>query len=148
MNNSFFARKFVVQGIFIAIALVIIARLFYIQIIDKTYLLSANNNVLRKVIVYPARGVVFDRNGKVLVQNEPVYDLMVTPREAKDIDTALLCQLIDIDKAGFIRRMDKARAHSPYRASIFENQYFIIFMTFSMSGKSNPQKKTHYFNGF
>jgi len=141
MNNSFFARKFVVQGIFIAIALVIIARLFYIQIIDKTYLLSANNNVLRKVIVYPARGVVFDRNGKVLVQNEPVYDLMVTPREAKDIDTALLCQLIDIDKAGFIRRMDKARAHSPYRASIFEKQL-------SSTTYAQLQEQLYKFRGF
>lgn len=98
------------------------ARLFYIQIIDKSYLLSANNNVLRKVVVYPARGVVFDRNGKVLVQNEPVYDLMVIPQEAKEIDTALLCQLIDIPVEGFKKRMDKARAHSPYRASPFEKQ--------------------------
>ncbi|MFD2905157.1 penicillin-binding protein 2 [Sphingobacterium anhuiense] len=120
--NSFFARKFVIQGIIISIALLIIARLFYLQIIDDSYIHSANSNVMRKVIVYPARGVILDRKGQVLVQNEPVYDLMVTPREAKDIDTALLCQLIEIDKEGFIKRMDKARAHSPYRASIFEKQ--------------------------
>ena len=120
--NSFFARKFVIQGIFIAVAAIIAIRLFYIQIIDDSYLLSANNNVLRKVVVYPARGVIYDRNGKVLVQNEPVYDLLVTPREAVEIDTALLCQLIDIDKEGFESRMNKARAHSPYRASIFEKQ--------------------------
>jgi len=70
MNNSFFNRKFVIQGIFITIALVIVARLFYLQIIDDRYLLSANNNVMRKVIVYPARGVILDRDGQVLVQNE------------------------------------------------------------------------------
>src|SRR5690606_28961891 len=115
--NSFFARRYVIQGIFIVIALIIVARLFYIQIIDKSYLLSANNNVLRKVVIYPARGVIFDRNGQVLVQNEPVYDLLVTPREVKDIDTALLCQIIDIDMQGFVNRMEKARNHSPYRAS-------------------------------
>ena len=120
--NSFFARKYVIQGIFIAVTLIIIARLFYIQIIDDSYLLSANNNVLRKVVVYPARGVIFDRNGKVLVQNEPVYDLLVTPVEVKDIDTALLCDLIDIDVKGYESRMKKARSHSPYRASIFEKQ--------------------------
>src|SRR5690606_6746656 len=120
--NSFFARRYVIQGIFIVIALIIVARLFYIQIIDKSYLLSANNNVLRKVVIYPARGVIFDRNGQVLVQNEPVYDLLVTPREVKDIDTALLCQIIDIDMQGFVNRMEKARNHSPYRASIFEKQ--------------------------
>ncbi len=122
MINSFFARKYVIQGIFIAIAIIIIARLFYIQIIDKSYIWAANDNVMRKIIVYPARGVIFDRNGKVLVQNEPVYDLLVTPREAKDIDTALLCQLIDIDIEGFKKRMEKARSHSPYRASVFEKQ--------------------------
>ncbi|WP_437917758.1 penicillin-binding protein 2 [Sphingobacterium sp. LRF_L2] len=139
--NSFFARKFVIQGIFIAIALVIVARLFYLQIIDESYLLSANNNVLRKVVVYPARGVVFDRKGKVLVQNEPVYDLMVTPREAKDIDTALLCQLIDIDVEGFKNRMDKAREHSPYRASIFEKQL-------SSTTYAQLQEQLYKFRGF
>lgn len=118
--NSFFQRKYVIQGIIILIAFTLISRLFYLQIIDDSYLLSANNNVLRKKIEYPARGVILDRNGKILVQNEPVYDLMVTPREAKNIDTALLCQLIGIDLDGFEKRMKKARDHSPYRASIFE----------------------------
>ncbi|MGJ1237808.1 MULTISPECIES: penicillin-binding protein 2 [Sphingobacterium] len=120
--NSFFARKYVVSGIFIGITLTLVARLFYLQIIDDSYIHSANSNVMRKVIVYPARGVILDRKGKVLVQNEPVYDLMVTPREVKEIDTALFCKLIDIDKEGFIKRMEKARVHSPYRASIFEKQ--------------------------
>jgi penicillin-binding protein 2 len=120
--NSFFARKFIVQGIIIAAAVVLLLRLFYIQVIDDSYYLSAENNVLRKVIVYPARGVILDRNSEVLVQNEPVYDLLVTPREVKDIDTALFCQLINIDKEGFINRFTKARNYSPYKASIFEKQ--------------------------
>src|SRR5690606_23355364 len=120
--NSFFERKYIIQGIFIAVALVISARLFFLQLIDETYLLSANNNVLRKMVIYPARGVILDRNGKVLVQNEPVYDLLVTPREVKDIDTALLCELVGIDKEGFKRRMEAARSYSPYKASQFEKQ--------------------------
>lgn len=120
--NSYFARKFIIQGIIVAAAVTILLRLFYIQVIDDSYYLSAENNVLRKVIVYPARGVILDRNSKVLVQNEPVYDLLVTPREVKDIDTALFCELVDIDKEGFIKRFTKARNHSPYRASIFEKQ--------------------------
>src|SRR5690606_15156926 len=120
--NSFFERKYIIQGIFIAVAVIIAARLFYLQLIDQSYLLSANNNVLRKMIVYPARGVILDRNGKVLVQNEPVYDLLVTPREVSNIDTALLCELISIDKDGFERRMTTARNYSPYKASQFEKQ--------------------------
>ncbi|WP_140936657.1 penicillin-binding protein 2 [Sphingobacterium lumbrici] len=139
--NSFFERKFVIQGIFIAIALVIVARLFYLQIIDDSFLLSANNNVLRKVIVYPARGIILDRNGKVIVQNEPVYDLLVTPREVKDIDTALLCQLIHIDMEGFKSRIAKARAHSPYRASPFEK-------LISSETYARLQEHLHKFRGF
>lgn len=120
--NSYFARKFIIQGIIIAAAVAILLRLFYIQVIDDSYYLSAENNVLRKVIIYPARGVILDRNSQVLVQNEPVYDLLVTPREVKEIDTALFCELIDIDKEGFVKRFTKARNHSPYKASIFEKQ--------------------------
>lgn len=120
--NGFFERKYIIQGIFIAVAAIIAARLSYLQLIDNSYLLSANNNVLRKMVIYPARGVILDRNGKVLVQNEPVYDLLVTPREVKDIDTALLCELVGIDKEGFERRMTAARNHSPYKASQFEKQ--------------------------
>jgi len=90
--NSFFARKYVIQGIFIASALIIAIRLLFIQVVDDSYFLSANNNVLRKVIIYPARGVIVDRNGQVLVQNQPVYDIMVTPREVKEIDTLALCE--------------------------------------------------------
>ena len=104
--NSFFARKYVLQGIFIFIAISIIARLFYLQIIDDSYILSANNNVLRKMVVYPARGVILDRNGKILVQNEPVYDLMVTPREVVELDTSLFCQLVDIEKDDFIKKLE------------------------------------------
>ncbi|MFD2598589.1 penicillin-binding protein 2 [Sphingobacterium corticis] len=141
MNNSFFTRKYVIQGIFITTALLIVIRLFYIQIIDDSYILSANNNVLRKVIVYPARGAILDRNGKILVQNEPIYDLLVTPREAKDIDTLLLCDLIGIDKEGYIQRMEKAKSHSPYRASQFEKQL-------SSTTYARLQEHLYKFRGF
>ncbi len=120
--NSYFARKYIVQGIFIAVAVIIVARLFYLQVVDDKYLLWANNNVLRKVVVYPARGAILDRHGEVLVQNEPVYDLLVTPREVVDLDTTLLCDLIGIDKEGFERRMNAAISHSRFRASQFEKQ--------------------------
>lgn len=120
--NSFFARKYVIQGFFIAAALILAVRLLFIQVIDDSYFLSANNNVLRKIVIYPARGVIVDRNGAILVQNEPVYDILVTPREVVNIDTLALCELLNIDKQGFIDRMTKARQFSPYRASIFEKQ--------------------------
>lgn len=120
--NKFFARRFVIQGIFIAVALILLARIFYIQVVSDKYLLSANNNVLRKLLIYPARGVILDRKEHILVQNEPVYDLMVIPREVKPFDTVQFCNLIGLDKAGFDKRFKKAKNYSPYKASIFEKQ--------------------------
>lgn len=124
--NSFFQRRYIVQGIFISIAIILLARLFYIQVIDKSYFLSANNNVLRKVIIYPARGVILDRFGKILVQNEPVYDLMVTPREVKPFDTLAFCRLIGLSREDFIKKFQKAQTYSPYRESVLEKQLSAI----------------------
>ena len=139
--NSFFARKFVVQGIFIVLTAVLIARLFYIQVISDEYILSAENNVIRRLPIYPARGVILDRYEKILVQNEPVYDLMVIPREVKAFDTLEFCKLIGIDKVGFDKRFKKARTYSPYKASIFEKQLSVqIYGSF--------QEKLSNFSGF
>ena len=139
--NSFFARKFVVQGIFIAISIILLARLFYIQVISDEYILSAENNVIRRLPIYPARGVILDRNENILVQNEPVYDLMVVPREVKPFDTLQFCKLVGIDKNGFDRRFKKARSYSPYKASIFEKQLSVqIYASF--------QEKLSNFPGF
>lgn len=139
--NSFFARRFVIQGIFIVVALILLTRIFYIQVISDKYLLSANNNVLRKILIFPARGIILDRNEKILVQNEPVYDLMVIPREVKPFDTLEFCKLIGIDKAGFDKRFKKATNYSPYKASIFEKQL-------SAQTYATFQEKLYEFGGF
>jgi len=139
--NRFFARKFVVQGIFIAAAMILLIRLFYIQVISKEYILSAENNVIRRLPIYPARGVILDRNEHILVHNEPVYDLMVIPEEVKVFDTIEFCNLIGIDKKGFDRRFKKATSYSSYKASIFEKQLSVqIYGSF--------QEKLSNFPGF
>jgi len=120
--NVFFVRKFVIQAIFIVVAAVLLMRLFYIQVLDKSYFLAAENNVLRRMIVYPARGVILDRKGKVLVQNTPVYDIMVTPRDVKPFDTLELCRLLGIDRETFDKSFNKAKTYSPYRPSFFVKQ--------------------------
>ncbi len=120
--NIFPERRFIIQGLIILVAFILLIRLFYIQVIDDSYFLSANNNVLRKINVYPARGIIYDRNGKILVQNEPVYDLMVVPKQTKEMDTLEFCRLIGISKQDFIDKMRKARKYSPFKASIFEKQ--------------------------
>jgi len=115
-------RKIVIITTFLAIGFIYLVRLFYIQVIDRSYTLSANNNVLRYVTQFPARGLIYDRNGKLLVYNEAVYDLMVIPREVKDVDTAEICRLLEITPEGFTERMKKARDYSPMLASAFEKQ--------------------------
>ncbi len=115
-------RKYVIIGIFIVVALAFIARLFYVQVINDSYKLSANNNVLRYLIDYPARGLVYDRNGELLIYNEAAYDLMVTPKQVKVIDTTDLCKVLGITIAQFKKKMLAARIYSPYKESIFEKQ--------------------------
>lgn len=122
MDRIYAERRYIIIAFFLLIGLLFIVRLFYVQILVDKYILSANNNVLRYMTQYPARGLVFDRKGKLLVYNEAAYDLMVIPRQVKNPDTAALCQLVGIDRQEFIDRLNRARNYSPYRASIFEAQ--------------------------
>ncbi|MCC8424052.1 penicillin-binding protein 2 [Mucilaginibacter sp. UR6-11] len=120
--NQFFERRYVIGGIFITIMLILLARLFYIQIIDDKYALYATKNVIRRIIQYPARGPILDRNGRVLVSNDLVYDITVIPKEVKPFDTLEFCKLIGIDKAEFDKRFAKAIKYSPNLSSPFEKQ--------------------------
>jgi penicillin-binding protein 2 len=121
-SKDYSYRKNIIIGIFILIALTFIIRLFYLQIIDNTYKLSAENIVLRKVREYPPRGLIYDRNGDLLVFNEAAYDLMVIPRQLKNIDTSLICELTGIDKITFEHQIKKAKKYSYYKPSTFIKQ--------------------------
>lgn len=139
--NKFFERRYVVTGIFIAIILALLGRLYYIQIVDDRYTIYANSNVRRTTILYPARGPILDRNGKILVQNEPIYDVTVNPKEVKPFDTLLFCKMIGIDKEGFDKRFAKAKKQSPNTASVFEKQL-------SVQLYASLQEKLFEFPGF
>ncbi len=120
--NNLFNRKYIIQGVILLIALILLGKLFYIQIYSDKYFVSANSNVLRKIYMYPARGVILDRNNKILVQNEPVYDLMVIPNDVKNIDTLALCSILGIDKEEFLKQMHRAKVRSNYRPTAFLKQ--------------------------
>lgn len=139
--NSFFERRYVIAGIFIVIFVVLLGRLFYIQVIDDRYAIYASNNVRRQEIFNPARGPILDRNGKVLVQNVPYYDIMVTPKLVKPFDTAEFCRILGIDRAGFDERWEKAVKHSPYLPFIFEKQL-------SATAYASIQERLSEFPGF
>ena len=109
---------------------------------DK-YKLYARNNAFRNRTEYPLRGDIFDRNGKLLVQNVISYDLLVTPKLAKGCDTMDLCQILGITKAEFIRKMRKAcwAPNSPHKESVFEKQL-------SSKVYAALQEKLYRFKGF
>ncbi|MBL0053988.1 MAG: hypothetical protein IPP29_22110 [Bacteroidetes bacterium] len=131
----------VILGIFITIILVYIMRLFYVQVVDDEYTASANNNVLRYVTVYPPRGVIYDRKGHVLVHNEVFYDLMVIPRQAKNIDSTEFCSLLGISIEDFSARMAAAKKYSSIKPTVFEKQI-------SKINFSTLQEKLYKFPGF
>ncbi len=115
-------RKYVVIAIFCVAVLILLIKLFMIQIVDQSYKRSSENNTLRYITQYPARGNIYDRNGNLLVYNEAIYDLMVIPHQVRNIDTAELCSVINISSDSFRERMSKARRYSSIRPSVFMSQ--------------------------
>lgn len=122
MRSTFTKRKYVIISIFLVIGLVFIARLFFVQVYEDKYILSAQNNVVRKQVVYPSRGLILDRKGNVLVANDVVYDLMIIPNQIDLVDTMRFCSLLGVTKDDFIDYSNKARKYSPYKASLFMGQ--------------------------
>ena len=91
-------RKTVLPAVIIITAVILVARIFYLQVIDETLKLKSENNAIKKVFDFPERGYIYDRNGKLLVANQPSYDIMVVPREIKEIDTLEFCNLLIVFK--------------------------------------------------
>ena len=112
-------RKALLPAIVIITASLLLIRLFYLQIIDDSFKLKSENNAIKIKYDYPERGYVYDRYGKLLIANQPSYDIMVVPKDVKDLDTIEFCSLLDITKEFFIAKMKKARVYSPMLPSVF-----------------------------
>jgi penicillin-binding protein 2 len=114
-------RKILLPTIIIAAAILITARLFYLQILDDTYIKKSENNAIKIKYEYPERGYIYDRNGKLMVANQPSYDIMVTPNDMprEGVDTLEICRLLNIDKEYFKERIAKAKVYSPLLPSVF-----------------------------
>ena len=120
--NNFSNRIYVIGGIFILVVLIFVIKLFNLQIVDDSYKLSAENNSQRQITQFPARGLIYDRNGKLLVYNQAVYDVMIIPRQVKAFDTLDFCNLLEIDKVDVVKKIEKAKIYSYRKASIFLKQ--------------------------
>src|SRR5438477_11431728 len=119
MTDIFSNRRFVLQYVIIAVIAIFIARLFYLQIVDKDYKQLAKSNVLRQVTVFPARGLVHDRNGKLIIDNQKEYDLWVVPGQVKEMDTLGFCNLLQVNDTFFRETLEKAAEYSRYKPSLF-----------------------------
>jgi len=111
-------RSKVFVAMFVISAIIVLTRLFYIQVIDDSYKKSAERNVLRYIYEYPARGLIYDRNGEMMVYNVATYDLMVIPHYVKKFDTLAFCELAGIDKELYNSKLEKAKTYSRYIPSI------------------------------
>ena len=122
MKDAFINRRYVVIVLIVLASVTLVIKLFSIQIIEDKYRLSAENNVLRYVTQYPARGLIFDRNGKLMVFNQAAYDLMVVPAQTQAFDTSELCSTLGILKDVYRERMRAAISYSRRAPSILIKQ--------------------------
>jgi penicillin-binding protein 2 len=114
MNN----KKYIIGFAMALLGLIFLIRLFYIQVYNDTYKLDSRNNVLRYITDYPARGLIYDRNGELLVSNQAAYDLMVITKQSQPLDTAEFLELINLPKEEFILRFNKAASYSSRKPSV------------------------------
>jgi penicillin-binding protein 2 len=112
-------RKVLLPALIIIGASLLLIRVFYLQIVDDSFKLKSDNNAIKIKYDYPERGYIYDRNGVLLVANQPSYDIMVIPRELKNTDTLEFCQLLNITKEDFIKKIEKAKVYSPRLPSVF-----------------------------
>ena len=137
-------RKYVLGIAALIIVVIYVLRLFSLQLLSDDYRARADSNALMRRIQFPARGAITDRTGKLLVYNQPAYDIMVVMQEQDGVDTLGLCRSLGITREWYIKRMDEikhTKGYSPYTQQVFMNQL-------SMEEFSNFQEKLFHFRGF
>jgi len=141
MKDAFINRKYIVMALIVLASLALLIRLFTIQVVKDTYRMSADNNVLRYVTQYPARGLIYDRNKKLVVYNQAAYDLMVVPAQVTKIDTAEFCSFLGISKESYRERIKAALNYSRRAPSVFLKQI-------SAESYARLQEKMFMYPGF
>tara|TARA_B100001093_G_scaffold178761_2_gene171316 strand:+ start:8331 stop:10193 length:1863 start_codon:yes stop_codon:yes gene_type:complete len=103
-------------------SLIFLIRLFWVQIIDINDVKLSNKNSVEKIYNFPERGYIFDRNNKLIVDNELFYDLMIIPSELQELDTLEFCNILKINKKSFLEKIKKAKDYSKIKPSVFISQ--------------------------
>lgn len=134
-------RKFVIIFIFITVGFIFALRLFFLQVVDDKWKVMAANASERSITEYPARGLIYDRTGELIVANTAVYDLMVVPKTVGEIDVEAFCKLLRIDTAEYQSKMAAATKYSRYKPSTFQKQI-------PASNYVDIAENLHRFSGF
>lgn len=140
-------RKYVIGGFIVLLVLIYLIRLFDLQVLDPKYKAYADSNAFFNKTIYPSRGTVYDRTGKVVIYNQPAYDLMLIPRDVEPFDTLDLCRALGIDTARFHRRwadMRDRKLNPGY--SSYSPQTFMTNL--STEDYGHLQEKMYRFPGF
>lgn len=150
-------RAWIIASLFAIMAIVLVARLFNLQVVEEKYELMANDQAIYRKVIYPARGAIVDRNGKPMLYNNVTFDLMVTPAlvgKYNNMDTATFCQILGLDTAAFSKEMVKvlrktgkekpgvfkAEISKELNARLQENMYlFAGFELVERSARSYPK---------
>ena len=121
-------RKYILGGSVVLVVLIYLVRLFSLQIMSEDYKKYADSNAFLNKTQYPSRGVMYDRNDKLLVYNQPAYDVTMVMKEIENLDTLDLCRTLNITKDYFDRRIKEIRdrrqnpGYSPYTHQVFMTQ--------------------------
>ncbi|WP_298541771.1 penicillin-binding protein 2 [uncultured Aquimarina sp.] len=134
-------RKLLLYLIIMSTGIVFIARLFYLQIYNTSFAALSDDNAIKVLYDYPQRGAIYDRNGKLLVTNQPSYDVMVIPRELKPFDTLEFCSILKITKEKLVKQLHKARVYSPRVPSV-------VIPQLTKDEYAYLQEKMRKFDGF
>ena len=122
------SRKYILAGVVIAVLAIYVARLFSIQLGNEDYQTIAESNAYYRKTIFPARGHMYDRNGKLVVYNQPSYDVTFIPREAKDVNVEELCDALNMTTDEYKERMKKVKntrlnpGYSTYTEQVFLTQ--------------------------
>ncbi len=137
-------RKYVIGGFVLVVVLIYLVRLFMLQVADDKFKTFAENNAFLRKVQYPSRGLMYDRKGELVVYNQPAYDIMMIPRDMKEVDTLDFCRTVGITREQFDQRMKEVKNSPGY--SRYTPQCFMTHLTARDYGRL--QEKLYRYPGF
>ena len=145
MKDHYQNRKFIIQGLFIGGAILLLLRCAQLQLFQTSLGDLDNVTGVQELTIHPARGLIYDRNGKLLVYNDALYDLKVTYNQVKEIDTAKLCSMLEITEDEFNEKLHKDFRKDPRFSEWIP---YVFLRKISSESYAGIQEALYQFPGF